>query len=64
MGPFVYKTVYVSIGLFASVKNAPHKIQEKIDQHVASGWELFEFHPIQTSLAWKWNIIIFRKPSS
>ena len=63
MGPYQYKTIYLSIGLFGAAENAAPKIQNKIDEFVEKGWELFEFHPIQTLFAWNWNILIFRKPT-
>ncbi len=63
MGPYQYKTVYLSIGLFGSPENGALKIQDKIEEFVQKGWELFAYHPIQTMFAWKWNILIFRKPT-
>ena len=63
MGPYQYETVYLSIGLFGTPGNGAIKIQKKIDEYVERGWELFEYHPIPTAFAWKWNILIFRKPS-
>jgi len=64
MGPYQYETIYLSIGLFGMAKDGAAKIQNKIDEYVEKGWELFEFHPIQTAFAWKWNILIFRKPAN
>lgn len=63
MGPFQYKTVYVNIGVFSSPRKGAEKIQAEIERHVPIGWELFEYHPIQTAFAWNWNILIFRKPT-
>ncbi len=62
MGPYQYKTVYVSIGIFGRPVTGATKIQKKIDEHVEEGWELFEYHPIPSAFAWVWNILIFRKP--
>jgi hypothetical protein len=61
MGPYEYKTAYVSIGLFGSPRNGAEKIQRAIDEHVQDGWELFEYHPVQTAFVWNWNIVIFRR---
>ena len=63
MGPYQYKTVYLSIGTFGSPEKAALKLQDKIDEFSVKGWELFEYHPIQTMFVWKWNILIFRKPT-
>lgn len=62
MGPYAYKTVSVSIGTFCSLRRGAEKIQRVIDEHVREGWEVFEYHPLQTAVVWNWNIVIFRKP--
>ena len=58
MVQYEYKTLYLSIGLFGSPQRGAEKIQCTIDQHVRDGWELFQYHPIQTAFIWKWNILI------
>ena len=63
MGPYVYKTVFVTVGAFRSGDVAVSQIQAAIDAHVADGWELFEFRPVQLAVVWRWNVLIFRKPS-
>ena len=63
MGPYVYKSVLVTGGIFFSAEAAVLKIQVAIDDHVAEGWELFEYRPVQLALIWKWTVLIFRKPS-
>ena len=62
MGPYEYRTVYVSIGMFGSPQRGAEKIQREIDDYVRDGWELFQYHPVQTAFVWNWNILIFRKP--
>lgn len=64
MGPYFYKTVLVTIGTFSSADVATSRIQASIDEHVADGWELFEFRPVPLAMTWKWNVLIFRKPTS
>ena len=62
MNPYEYKTVYVNGGgLFGTTKTQVARIQQSIDDHVADGWELFQYHPVQTAFLWKWNILIFRR---
>ena len=63
MGPYVYKTVIVNIGSFGAAERGASKIQNALDGHVAEGWELFEFQPVQRAFTRKWNVLIFRKPS-
>ena len=63
MGPFQYKTVFVSIGIFGKAEDGVKKIQEEIDEHVKDGWELFQYQPVHTLLVWEWNILIFRRPT-
>lgn len=62
-GPYAYKTVAVTSGTFSSAKRAAHDIQDVVDEHVRHGWELFECSPVPTALIWKWNLLIFRRPS-
>ena len=50
-------------GVFGTPTTQVERIQRSIDEHVTDGWELFVYHPVQTALVWKWNILIFRKPS-
>ena len=64
MGPYSYKTVLVTLGTFSSAEDAMSRIQAAIDEHVADGWELFEFRPVPLAINWKWNVLIFRKPTS
>ena len=62
MGPYKYKTVYVDGGgLFGTTTTQVNRIQASIEMHTSEGWELFQYHPVQTALIWKWNILIFRK---
>ena len=64
MGPYKYKTIYLNVGMFGSPQSAVEKIQRAIDDHVNDGWDLFEYHPVQTAITWKWNVLIFRKPNT
>ena len=63
MGPYVYKTILVTVGAFSSADTAVSQIQTAIEAHVADGWELFEYRPVQLAYSWRWNVLIFRKPS-
>mgnify|MGYP001457323661 CR=1 FL=1 len=62
MQEYEYKTICVDGGgLFGTTKTQMTSIQKAIDVHVAEGWELFQYHPVQTALVWKWNVLIFRR---
>jgi len=64
IGPYRYKTVWLQESFFASGNKATENIQEAINSHVEQGWELYECLPIATAFAWRWTILIFRRPSA
>ena len=61
MVPYEYKAIHLNVPIFTTAKRAVEKIDGAIQDYASRGWELYNYHPVQTMLVWKWNVLIFRR---